>query len=212
MDCAFACTLPYIFHATGRQMNREDNSEEATTQRTRRVRRTTALAVVMSVAMLGFGYALVPLYDLFCEVTGLGGRIVAAAQEPAADANSGDNLVPARALSLRLDATVGSVGSFDFFPPATKMPITTGEYIDFNYTVINKTNRRIVGQAIPSVVPAEAKSYLKKLECFCFTEQVLEPGQRVELPVRVFIDKRLPLSVGEITLSYVYYDSSRAES
>ncbi len=189
-------------------MNREDNTDEATTGRTRGVRRTTVLAVVMSVAMLGFGYALVPLYDLFCEVTGFGGRIVSAAQETAVGADGGDNLVPARTLSLRLDATVGSVGRFDFFPPATKMPIATGEYIEFNYTVINKTDRRIVGQAIPSVVPAEASSYVKKLECFCFTQQVLEPGQRVELPVRLLIDKRLPISVGEITLSYVYYDSS----
>ena len=169
------------------------------------VRRTAGIAALLCAVMLGFGYAMVPLYDLLCDLTGFGGRIVSETEaERIADAEA----LLARPVKLRLTATAGSVGTFDFAAPTNRIELQTGELVDLRYSVTNKTSSRIVGQAIPSVVPAEATRYVKKIECFCFDQQVLEPQVETGLPVRLYVDKRLPEGIGEITLSYVYYDSS----
>ena len=171
----------------------------------RKTKRLALTLFFLSLLMVGFGYALVPLYNVFCEVTGFGGRVVG--QEKIVEDRSLANL-SASPVNLRLDATVGSVGRFEFYPPQKDIEILTGEPVTFSYTVTNKGNQRVVGQAIPTILPAEAAPYVKKLECFCFKQQVLEAQQTLDLPVQVIVEKDLPFDIQEITLSYVYYDAS----
>ena len=92
-----------------------------------------------------------------------------------------------------------------------KMRVHPGEVSEVNYFVRNTTDRRMVGQAIPSVTPQESSRYFNKIECFCFSNQVLEPGEAREMPVRFVVDSNLPKQVNTITLSYAFFDAQGHE-
>jgi cytochrome c oxidase assembly protein subunit 11 len=153
---------------------------------------------VVVVAMFGFGFALVPFYDKICQVTGL--RNIDQADEV-----KSTQIDYARTVRIELDANTRNL-PWTFRPLETLHPVHPGEIAQVVYQVSNNTDRRVIGQAVPSYGPQQAAQYFRKLECFCFTRQVLEPGETRKMPVVFVIDPALPKDIGTITLSYTFFE------
>lgn len=158
-----------------------------------------------ALAMFGFGFALVPLYEVFCEVTGI--RIPI-------EASSAADITPAtvasRPVRLELLASTGNSAPWEFGPVADTLEVETGKMLDTTYVARNLAPRAIVGTATPDVRPVEAARYFKKIECFCFTAQSFAAGEERELPVRFYIDPDLPAHIDTITLAYTLYEQPAA--
>jgi cytochrome c oxidase assembly protein subunit 11 len=153
--------------------------------------------IVVTVGMFGFGFALVPFYQKICEVTGL-------ARERVTVTNT--QVDPARLVTIEFDANVGTGLPWRFEPLTLKVSAHPGELKQVLYRVVNTTNRTITGQAIPAYAPARAAAYFKKIECFCFSEQTLKPGEEKLMPVQFVVQNDLPREVNTITLSYTFYE------
>ena len=153
-------------------------------------------------AMFGFGYALVPLYDVFCEVTGLGGRtgVVQAGTLPV-------EVDESRLVTVSFDATVNSALPWELTPSQREMKVYPGRLYETYYVAKSRSHRPTVGRAVPSVAPAVASKYFNKTECFCFTSQHLEPGEEREMPVHFVVSEQLPDRVDALTLSYILFDA-----
>lgn len=167
-------------------------------------RRVAMGAALMALLMIGAAYASVPLYDLFCRVTGYGGTTQVAEAAPGAAAD--------RMITVRFDASLNRKLPWRFEAPKTDVKLSIGESGLAFYRAQNLTDRRITGTATYNVSPAEAGYYFSKVDCFCFTEQVLEPGQSVDMPVSFFIDPEILTDpemddVKTITLSYTFFEA-----
>jgi cytochrome c oxidase assembly protein subunit 11 len=154
--------------------------------------------------MVGMAYAAVPLYALFCRVTGFGGTT------QVADGNPKGTI--AREMTVRFDANVSGGLAWSIKP---SRPVTgkIGEVTTVEYVATNRSDKTVTGTAIFNVVPEAAGVYFNKIECFCFTEQTLKPGETVEMPVTFFVDPDLAENqeldtIRQITLSYTFYASS----
>ena len=157
--------------------------------------------VVVAVGMFGFGFALVPLYNVFCEITGLNGKVKTdAVPESAYSVNE------ARELTIEFVTSLNQNMPLAFRAEKAKMKVRPGQYYTVKFHAENLTDHKLVGRAIPSIAPGWATQYLKKAECFCFSEQQFEPHTPRELPVRFVIDPSLPETVKDITLSYTFFD------
>ena len=154
--------------------------------------------VVIVVAMFGFGYALVPFYEKICEVTGL--RDIARA-----DPVTNTQVDTTRDVRIELDSNVRKL-PWQFRPLTPVIGVHPGEVRQVMFEIVNTTDRPMTGQAVPSYGPQQAGQYFKKLECFCFTKQTLQPGERREMPVVFVIDPRLPRDVDTISLSYTFFE------
>ncbi len=155
--------------------------------------------VVIAIAMFGFGFALVPFYKKICEVTGINNVIKA-------DAVANTQVDAARLVTIEFDANLRTRLPWTFHPLATSMRVHPGELATVVYEVRNNSDHVITGQAIPSYGPQLAAAYFKKLECFCFTQQTLKPGEAKKMPVVFVIDRALPGDVNTITLSYSFFE------
>ena len=162
--------------------------------------------VLVSVGMFGFGFALWPLYNVFCDLTGLGGRGVKVA-ERADDLARSD-----RQVRIRFDATVNSGLPWRFEATEKSATVTLGEMSEALYLAMNPNDEAIVGRAIYNVTPPEASLYFVKTECFCFTEQLLQAHESREMPVYYFIQPDLPEHIKELTLSYTFYRDRNADA
>ncbi len=162
---------------------------------------TAAKLALVAVCMFGFGYALVPLYDVFCEITGLNGKT---GEISMADAGQ-LGVATDRLVTVEFDSNVNSGLPWEFYPEKRKMQVHPGEIMEVTYFARNLTDRTSAGQAVPSVAPAKGSVHFNKTECFCFSLQVLEPGERKSMPVRFVVDPRLPDSIGVLTLSYTFF-------
>lgn len=167
-----------------------------------RHRRVGLICVGAAVAMLGMSYAAVPLYRMFCQVTGFAGttRVASAPSETVVD----------RTISMRFDANVSKDLGWDFKPVQSTMKVQLGETNLASYRATNTSDHAITGTAVFNVTPESAGQFFNKLECFCFTEQKLEPGQSVDMPVSFFVDPEISNDkdagrLSEITLSYTFY-------
>jgi cytochrome c oxidase assembly protein subunit 11 len=160
--------------------------------------------VLVSVGMFGFGFAMWPLYNVFCDLTGLGGRGVKIVEE-AGELEKSD-----RQVRIRFDATVNSSLPWQFEAMEKSMTVTLGEMSEAKYFASNPTDRPLAGHAIFNVTPPEASLYFVKTECFCFTQQVLQAQEGREMPVYYFIQPDLPASIKELTLSYTFYPDEKA--
>ena len=168
-------------------------------------RRHLALALSMgglACVMVGMSYAAVPLYQLFCQVTGYGGTTQRAEQAP--------DRVLERTITVRFDANVGRGMGWDFRPVQRKQVLKIGQSSLVFYEAKNLTGEKLTGTATFNVTPQAAGSYFNKIECFCFTEQTLEPGARAKLPLTFFIDPEIvndpeARNIQEITLSYTFF-------
>lgn len=162
--------------------------------------------VLMAVGMFGFGFAMWPLYNVFCDLTGLGGRGVKIA-ERADDMQRTD-----RQVRIRFDATVNSGLPWVFEAKEKSTMVNLGEMSESFYLAMNPNDQAIAGRAIYNVTPPEASLYFVKTECFCFTEQILQANETREMPVYYFIQPDLPEHIKEITLSYTFYRDKNANA
>ncbi|WP_194756145.1 cytochrome c oxidase assembly protein [Aliidiomarina indica] len=172
------------------QPKRQDNSRVI----------TRLLGSVM--IMFAFGFALVPLYEKFCEVTGFNGRT----SNTAATADASMQVDQSRVITVEFHTRVSRGVSWDFTSEVRSVRLHPGEVKIVNFYVENKTNRDVVAQALPSVAPGEASLYLNKTECFCFENQPLAAGERAVMPMQFYLDPDLPDHVHRLTLSYMMYD------
>jgi cytochrome c oxidase assembly protein subunit 11 len=168
--------------------------------------RLVRLLVLLAVGMFGFGFALWPLYNVLCDVTGLGGRAVQIAKD-AGGVEKSD-----RTVRVRFDATVNSSLPWRFEPEQRSAEVTLGEMTESLYMASNPSDKALVGRAIYNVTPPEASLYFVKTECFCFTEQLLQAGESREMPVYYFIQPDLPEHIREVTLSYTFYRDKNADA
>lgn len=170
-------------------------------------RRLVASLVTFVAGMLVFAVVLLPpLYDVFCEVTGLGGKTDAEAAPAAVIA---DSVAEDRDVRLEFMTTVNQYAPWDFVAEVDSMTIQPGKLHEATFIATNRTDRPMVGRAVPSVAPPQAAKLFKKLECFCFDEQTFAPRERKEMPVRFIVDSELPEYIDTITLSYTFFDTAR---
>lgn len=173
----------------------------------RRNLRTGLIAFAGACAMLGLGYASVPLYRLFCQVTGFGGTTMVASEAKAA--NAAANATGAR-ISIRFDASAANDMPWTFRPSQATDTVIIGERDIATYVARNVSDQPITGMATFNVTPETAGKYFNKIQCFCFTEQTLAPGQEVTMPVLYFVDPAMlddpnMRGVEQITLSYTFH-------
>ena len=172
------------------------------------IRRTMQACAVLVVTMLGLAYAAVPLYSLFCKMTGFGGTPVIAAQAP-------DSVGP-RVFSVQFDSNVANGLPWRFTPEQPRMDVRAGETVTVIYKIANLSDRETAGMATYNVQPDIMAPYFNKLQCFCFNEMVLKPHETVEVPVVFFIDPAAALDrdverVAMISLSYTFFPAKRSE-
>ncbi|MDP4945627.1 cytochrome c oxidase assembly protein [Alishewanella sp. SMS8] len=151
--------------------------------------------------MFGFGFALVPLYDVFCDITGINGKPSATPATVLAN-----NIDTSREVTIEFLARPNKDMPWIFKPEIRRLTVHPGEIYVMNYIAENPTSRMIVGQAVPSVSPGQAALYLHKIECFCFTQQQLAGGNNMLMPVQFYVDPALPAQFSTITLNYTLYD------
>ena len=157
--------------------------------------------LVVALGMFGFGFALVPLYEKMCEVAGLR----ALWQPGAGDAGARNTQVDlTRSVTIEFDSNTRML-PWTFKPMASSVEIHPGELTQMTYEVRNTLDEPVTGQAVPSYGPRHAVQYFKKLECFCFTQQTLAPGEVRQMPVVFVIDPDLPKDINTITLSYTFF-------
>lgn len=164
--------------------------------------RLGAKLALVALAMFGFGYALTPLYDLFCEIAGINGKV---GRTPAVIA-PGARLDSNRTVTVEFTGHASTGLPWEFRPLTRKLEVHPGETVVVSYYARNTTDEVITGQAIPSVAPGRAAPHFKKIECFCFTEQKLAPGEAREMPVRFVVAPELAAGVHTITLSYAFFN------
>lgn len=170
-----------------------------------RNRRTGLIALGGALAMLGLGYASVPLYRLFCQVTGFGGTTMRVSEAAAAQIQVASNTVV-----VRFDANVDRALPWAFKPIQVTDTVSIGARDMAIYTAKNLSTEPITGTATFNVQPEVAGKYFSKVQCFCFTEQTLQPGQEVRMPVIYYVDPKIlddpdAKDVEEITLSYTFH-------
>ncbi len=165
--------------------------------------RTAQKLFIFAVAMFGFGYAMVPLYDVFCDVTGINGKT---GEISLADATTGavdlDRLV-----TVEFDTNVNGELPWKFKATQYKKVVHPGAITEMVFIALNESDHAVKGRAVPSVAPSQASLYFNKTECFCFTEQVLEAGERKEMIVRFVVDSELPEKIETMTLSYTFFEA-----
>ncbi|MFV8834484.1 cytochrome c oxidase assembly protein [Aquisalimonas sp.] len=158
--------------------------------------------VLVTVGMFGFGFALVPLYDVICDITGLNGVV----DLQAADYDAGAEVDPDRKVTVEFVATVNDNRPWEFSPEVRRMEVTPGELYTVTFKTTNEQSEDTVSQIVPSVAPGRAGRHFRKTECFCFTEQPFEAGENRDMSVTFFIDPRLDDRTQTVTLSYTLFD------
>ncbi|MBY6128211.1 cytochrome c oxidase assembly protein [Qipengyuania aquimaris] len=176
--------------------------------------RTGLMAFAGAVAMLGLGYAAVPLYELFCRVTGFGGTTQRATEGEADLAARMGAAAGGQQISIRFDGTVAPGLGWDFRPEQRTDTVTIGQRDMAIYIARNNSDRPVTGTATFNVEPEQAGAYFNKIQCFCFTEQTLQPGQEVRMPVLYFVDPKAlddanMEGVEQITLSYTFHEAKK---
>lgn len=154
--------------------------------------------------MFGFVFAMVPLYDVFCDITGLNGKTSgnpAVAREVQPDLS--------RTVMVEFVASVNETMPWDFKPTVTRMEVHPGQMYRTSYYAKNRTGRTMIGQAIPSVTPGQAARHFKKTECFCFTEQEFGAGEGRDMPLLFMVDPELPEEIEVLTLAYTFFDKQK---
>jgi cytochrome c oxidase assembly protein subunit 11 len=168
-------------------------------------RRLTRSLLVMAAGSFAFGWALIPLYGVFCKLAGIGN---AEAKASAADVQ--EAVDPNREVTVEFVADPASVGSFEFRPEVASLRVHPGKLYDTQFFAKNLTAAASVAQAVPSISPTVAAQFFHKAQCFCFSPQHFGAGEGRDMPVRFIVDPRLPGNVDRITLAYTFYDTTQA--
>lgn len=162
-------------------------------------RRLVSRLLWVVAAMFVFGFTLVPLYDVMCKAFGINGKTAGAYQgEQRVDAS--------REVRVQFLSTNAADMVWEFHAKADELQVRPGAVNEMLFVAHNTSDHPMTAQAIPSISPAEAAMYFHKTECFCFTQQMLQPGERIEMPVRFIVDRDLPANVRHLTLAYTLFD------
>ncbi|MCG7530628.1 cytochrome c oxidase assembly protein [Psychrobium sp. MM17-31] len=161
---------------------------------------------VAIVLMFGFGFALVPLYDVFCEITGINGRLVNNNREQATLVDK------SRVVRLQFTTSVAPGMPWQFKPHVNYIDVHPGESKVVKFLASNQSGELITGQAIPSVSPGVASLYLNKTECFCFQQQILKSGESVDMGLVFFVSTEIPQDIKTLTLSYTLFNVTDPDS
>ncbi len=156
---------------------------------------------LIGIGMFAFGFALVPLYDVFCDITGLNGKVsveTAPNHEFIIDTN--------RVVTVEFLTSINRETALEFGSEVSKLKVVPGKYYTLNFWAENKTEDRLIAQAIPSIAPGIASKYFKKIECFCFLQQTFAAHEKKIMPVRFAIDPELPEKLHTVTLAYTFFD------
>ena len=156
----------------------------------------------IAVAMFGFGYLMVPMYNIICDITGLNGKTGRVSVASVSEAEASD-----REVIVEFVSSINQGGSWIFKPDVKTMTVQPGKLYNTSYFAQNLTEEYVVAQATPSVTPFAAAKYFNKTECFCFTRQPFEAGGSRHMPLTFIIDEDLPINVDRVTLSYTFFRS-----
>lgn len=148
-----------------------------------------------------FCFALIPVYSIFCEITGINGKTGSVSATSAAQMT----VDKSRTVTIQFDTSVNAGLPWTFRPKQSSITVHPGEVTEMLFEATNLSAAELVGQAVPSVAPNRASIYFSKTECFCFTEQTLAAGETRDMPVRFVVDPALPKNVSMMTLSYTFY-------
>ena len=164
--------------------------------------RTLSLKLAAIVcAMFAFGFALVPLYDAFCSLTGFGGKTAGVASAAQLDVKPDLN----RTVRVEFIASLPRGAPWDFSPDEAHVDVHPGELYVTHFHAANRTGRALVAQAVPSIAPGTAARHFRKTECFCFTQQAFEPHESRELKVAFMVAPDLPADIDTVSLSYTFF-------
>jgi cytochrome c oxidase assembly protein subunit 11 len=155
--------------------------------------------IAAPILMFGFAFAMVPLYDILCEITGFNGTTGTVDSEQQYEVDE-DRLV-----EVSFFASTMPGFPVQFGPKVTSMDVVPGKFYTTSYIAKNNTDFEVIGQAVPSVAPTDAALYFKKLECFCFTRQVFKPHEEVEMTLRFVIEPEMDMNIQDVSLSYNFY-------
>lgn len=165
-------------------------------------RRLFRKLVVIAALMFGFGFAMIPIYRAICEVTGIG---LVTPRDKEAEAFARNTQVDtSREIVVEFDSN--SRGQWEFRPERRSITVHPGELVTVEYELVNKQDRTMSGQAIPSYAPQQSAAYFRKVECFCFQQQTFGANETRRFPVVFVVDPELPRNVGTITLSYTFFE------
>ena len=166
-----------------------------------RNRRTAVVLSLVVLGMFGFGFAMVPLYNLICQVTGVQSVALRTSVEPD-EIKQSVAVDPNRRVTVKFDTTVNPNLPWEFEAQTNVIEVMPGEVMEVMFLARNRSNSSVTGQAIPSVVPWQATGFFSKLECFCFNKQTLAGGELAEMPLRFVVSPDLPANIESLTLSY----------
>ncbi|WP_260292801.1 cytochrome c oxidase assembly protein [Sedimenticola hydrogenitrophicus] len=170
--------------------------------------RTLALKLAgITLAMFGFGFALVPLYEVFCDITGLNGKGVK--QITAMDPTTVDG---SRWVTVEFLSGSNLAGGWEFRPSQSRLRVQPGRLYTVSYQARNPTDQAMTVRAVSSIAPGTAAGYVSKLECFCFRQQRFAPAEQRMMPVRFMVDRALPPEVGTISIAYTLFNSLNREA
>lgn len=169
-------------------------------------RRLGLKLAAFALGSFAFGFALVPLYDVLCEVTGFGNQKLLGQASRTASADAGVD--ESRTVTVEFLAELPTVGSWEFRPVVASMDVHPGKLYETQYYAQNLTGRDTVAYAVPNVSPGNVAGLFHKTECFCFTPQKFAKDEGRPMPVRFIVDRSLPAHIDRITLSYNFYDNS----
>ena len=174
--------------------------------RTFRLSRTVSWTAAFALVMFGFGFAMVPLYNVFCDLTGINGNTTSIKTQTERKFVEDEN----RTVKVQFLSAVNREARWDFNPLEFEMEVHPGKIYTAQFIARNLRDQAVVGQAIPSVMPSVAALHFHKTECFCFTQQAFGPKERREMPVSFVVDPHLPDDVETITLAYTFFDITPA--
>ncbi|MDO9453505.1 MAG: cytochrome c oxidase assembly protein [Stagnimonas sp.] len=178
-------------------------SEQQITPKAKAARKRSMVEMaLLTLAMFGFGFAMVPLYNALCELTGLNGRdkgmLVATTVSAEPDFS--------RTVTVQFLTVVNGGREWTFRPEQSEIKVHPGEFTTINFVAENLLDQDVVGQAVPAVTPGKAARHVKKTECFCFNQQPFKAREKKIMPVRLMLDRDLPKDLNTVTLSYTFFD------
>ena len=173
-------------------------------------RKTTLLLAGLALGMFGFGFAMVPLYNLLCQVTGVQSVAIRSDIAPAAQVSSVAE--SDRELVVKFDTSVHPNLPWEFEATEQRLLVTPGKMYQVMFKAKNRSSSQVIGQAIPSIVPWQATPYFNKLECFCFNRQLLDGGESADMPLRFIVSPDLPEGINSLTLAYSFLKLEASDS
>ena len=174
--------------------------------------KTTRRLLLIVLAMFGFGFALSPLYSAMCKAFGINGRFIEiqnGSYDSSASVAKITEVDKSRSVTVQFTASRNQNMHWEFRPEENTVKVNPGEVRVVKFYAKNLTDKTVIAQAVPSIVPSRAVKYFNKIECFCFTQQTFKPGEARDMPLRFVVDPNLPKNISTVTLAYTFFDTQQ---